>query len=349
MNTKLKAFSVCATATLLLGLSSCQKDPGNLPEPMLVVERASVCAQVAERGGDTKADFDGSTLDWTEGDKVVMVSNGNVNGTLTCTNAASGIFEGDVSQFTPAAVKFYFLGNREVGNVNATFDLSSQRGSEERLVDYLFLAPAGEVELEKTSDDGDPNITYALKEGETVSFNPVPLIPFLEVRLDKDGSPASQTGVKVSSVIISGLKNLLTIDLISGDVSASYVSGVETTTIAPARVADYAKRYYLAVIPQEASSVSFEIHYSGGSVDQEVWSGINWGSISAGSSYYTDWSKQSGLDIGSLSSKIGYDGFDITTGSDGSTKKGGYGGSNPDGTSDNPTGNKRGYGGSNNF
>ena len=362
---KLKACTLFAgTAALLLGLGSCNKEPEvAVEEAPLVVEHATVRAHVGDRGAATKASFSNNILDWSVGDKVVMVSNGCVNGTLECTglDGTSGIFEGDISQFTPAGVEIYFLGNQDPSGAESTFDLSAQSGTEAALVGFLFLKTAAPVVLEKTSADDDPNVTYGIAGGSSVSFDSTPLVPFLEIRnldqgLVQSGSLTEEelTGVKATQVKINGLKNILRIDLTTGTVSASMSSKTTVTTIRPVSTADRANNYFMAIVPQTATDLTMEVSYTSQDVPSLQWSGINWtiadpqdeGSTTA--SYYTDWNAQTGLTFGSISSKGGYSGSSVSGGetADGKTQKNGYNGSNVDGTSDNPQGSKGGYNGS---
>ncbi len=362
---KLKACTLFAgTAALLLGLGSCNKEPNAaVEEAPLVVEHATVRVQVGDRGAATKASFSGNVLDWSVGDKVVMVSNGCVNGTLECTSldGTSGVFEGDISQFTPSGVQIYFLGNQDPSGAESTFDLSTQNGTEAALVGFLFLKTESTIVLEKTSADDDPNVTYGISDDSpAISFDPTPLVPFLEIRnldqgLVQSGSLTEEelTGVKATQVKIDGLKNILRIDLTTGKVSASMSPKTTVTTIRPAS-ADRANNYFMAIAPQTATGLTMEVSYTSQDVPSLQWQNINWtiadpqaeGSSTA--SYYTDWNTQTGLTFGSISTKGGYSGASVSGAetADGKTNKGGYNGSNVDGTVDNPQGSKGGYNGS---
>ncbi|MBQ7609744.1 MAG: hypothetical protein IJU74_01445 [Bacteroidales bacterium] len=355
--TKLKAFALAAGFTALLGgLSSCNKEAAVVPEAASdVVAHAVVQAKVGDRGAATKASLSsGYELSWGLGDKLVMVSNGCVNGTLVCTEPGTpATFKGDVSQFTPSGVEFYFLGNHDASGIQSSFDLSTQNGTQAALVGFLFLKTASPVTLSKTSEEGDPEQKYEL-DG-TVEFNPTPLAPILNLReLDKVLKYAGMVetdeelvGVKATSVKIDGLKNVLKIDLATGTVSAGMSSKTSVTTISPASSADRANSYYMAVVPQNATGLTLQINYTGSEVPMIIWPGINWNLSTEGVSFYTDWSNQDTGGIGYLSTKGGYSGVTVEGGetADGLNNKGGYNGNNTDGTSDNPQGSKGGYNG----
>ena len=356
--TKLKAFALAAGLSAMLGgLSSCNKEVAVVPEAASeVVAHAVVQAKVGDRGAATKASLSsGYELSWGLGDKLVMVSNGCLNGTLTCTEPGSpATFKGDVSQFTPSGVEFYFLGNNDASGIQSSFDLSKQNGTQASLVGFLFLKTASPVTLSKTSEEGDPEQTYEL-DG-TVEFNPTPLAPILNLtELDKvlyyaglvPDADESLLGVKATSVKIEGLQNVLKIDLASGTVSAGMSSKTNVTTVSPANTADRANSYYMVVVPQNATDLTLQINYTGSDVSMVSWPGINWNLTTTGVSFYTDWSNQDTGGIGTISTKGGYSGVTVEGGetADGLTNKGGYNGSNTDGTSDNPQGSKGGYNG----
>lgn len=351
LQTKLKPAALLAGAAALLALAvSCNKETQAAVSDG-VVSRACVTAAIGDRDAG-KATFSSNNLSWAVGDKVVMVSNGQVNGTLTCTAAGDpATFEGEVSQFTPEGVDLYFLGNHDADGVRSSFDLSRQAGSQDALVGFLFLKTDSPVVLTKAADG--PNGEEQYECSGTVNFGTTPLIPFLELRnLDKGlvmaGLAAEEdlTGVKASSVKIDGLKNRLDIDLASGTVSAGMMSTTTVTTISPVKAADRANSYYLAVVPQTAEDVTLQVNYIGSDTPMLTWSGIAW-TISGGASYYTDWGKQSGLSFGALSTKGGYNGVAVEGGEnpDGLNNKRGYNGHNADGTVDDPQGAKTGYDG----
>lgn len=354
---KLKAIALAAgSIALLAGAFSCnkqEKDVSGVADE--VVTHAVVKARVGDRGAVTKATMGSNyALTWDVGDKLVMVSNGCVNGTLECITAGDpATFQGYVSQFTPSGVDFYFLGNQPVGGIHTSIDLSSQNGSQGSLVGFLMLKSSSRVSLSKTSEEGDPEITYEL-DGD-VSFNPTPLAPILELReldqvLLKAGMVESEddlTGVKATSVKLVGLKNILQIDLSSGTVSASMSSETTVTTIAPI-ASQRANNYFMVVAPQNTTGISMQVNYTGADVSQVIWNGIDWDLSAEGvTSYYTDWTKQSTGGISPLTTKVGYGGVTVEGGAteDGMTNKGGYGGVNTDGTVDNPQGSKGGYSG----
>lgn len=358
--TKLKAFAFVLMGLSAAGvtLSSCNKEPAAVTEPeQEVVAHAVIEAKVADRGAATKASLATDyKLSWGLGDKLVMVSNGCVNGTLYCTEPGDpATFKGDVSQFTPTGVEFYFLGNNDASGIQSSFDLSRQGATQASLVGALFLKTSSPVTLSKTSDDDDPEQTYEL-DG-TIEFDPKPMIPILQLKdLDKvlyyagmvENDSDALIGVKATQVKIDGLKNVLKIDLATGKISAGMSSETTVTTIQPASSADRANTYYMAVVPQDAKNLSIQISYTGAETSNVVWTGINWNLTTEGvSNYYTDWSDKDRSGLGSYSTKGGYSGVAVEGGetADGLNNKNGYGGVNTDGTSDNPQGSKGGYNG----
>lgn len=358
MQSKLKACMLLAAAsTVALGLASCNKQGAEVPEPLKVVERATLQVNVGDRSAATKATFSENTLKWAEGDKIVMVSNDCINGTLICTEvdgSGNGTFEGEITQFTPASVEFYFLGNKVPAGVNASFDLSAQSGTESGLVDFLFLKTASPLSLQVKAGTEYPEEVYELSS--SLSFNSTPLIPIIEIKnLDQAlvaaGMVSDVTGIKATSVKIVGLQNKLRLDLTSGEVSAAMMDNTNITTIAPALSADRANNYFVAVVPQNATDLSMQITYTGSDVNTLNLKGITWtmknddGSVKD-TNFISDMSNRADVSYGSLSAKAGYSAQTISGGerADGLNAKSGYGGNTADGEDDylSP---KYGYGG----
>lgn len=369
---KLKACALFAgTAALLLGLGACNKEPSVPEEVMLVVPHAKVQAQVGERAPMTKASLDGTTesmtLNWEVGDKVVMVSNGSVNGTLTCKSVSGGTgsFEGDVYNFTPAGVSLFYLGNQSANGINASFDLSRQTGTMSGLVGMLFLKTSSDVVLEDVTpaDAGEGEKVYALSG--TVTFNPKPLLPILEVRnldmaliksglvnadADEDGVvtddeiSAALLGVKTSSFKLEGLYNQVSINLTDDTVTGGYMPSTSIMTVGPVLSSERANSYFFAVVPQTATGVKMQINYVGADVSNVMLTGIDWTITADGSSFYSDMATKEGVEFGSMSFKYGYGAQTIGGGerADGMNQKNGYGGSTIDGAN-NTDASKGGY------
>ena len=374
---KLKACTLFAgAAALLLGLGACNKAETDVPEePLLVVEHATVRAQVGDRGTATKASLDGDdftsmTLNWAVGDKIVVVSNGIVNGTLTCKSLSgtTGNFEGDISKFTPDAVTLYFLGNQSPNDVKATFDLSRQAGTMNELVGMLFLrTEIGSVAFVKEEEESASEGSESYVLSGTVSFISTPMIPILEIQnLDKaliksglvdadadengdvtdEEAEAALVGVKASSVKIEGLQNQLCVNLLTGEVSADMMPNTNLITVGPSRANDRANSYCLAVVPQNATGVKMQISYVGSDIPSLMITDINWDMTSDSAHFTTDINEKTGLSFGSLSFKSGYSGNTVGGGerSDGLNSKNGYGGKTIDGADD-AVSDKKGYSG----
>lgn len=352
MQSKLKICSfLFAGATLLLGISSCNKDDTQIVQgPVRIVERAVVTTEVGDRGATTKAAYESNTLSWTLGDKLVMVSNEMVNGTLVCEEvdaSGNGTFSGDVSQFDPDNATLFFLGNQDASVVESSFDFSSQSGSERGLANYLFMKSNPFHLVQQESEN--PNILkYA--PADEITFDSKPLVSIIYLTLDYAGTPGAEDGVTISSVNFEGLKNRMSLNLLTGNITASFVKDSKgednkSTSLTPAKKADYAKAYWLAVVPQSTNDISMKVSYEGSTTKSMLWTGIDW-TVESGISYTTDWSSQRPT-INQISAKYGYNGNAVEGGenADGLSHKGGYNGNNADGTSDNPLGSKPGYNG----
>lgn len=323
-----------------------------------MVEHATVRAQVGDRGTATKASLDGNmssmTLNWAVGDKIVVVSNGIVNGTLTCKSLSgtTGNFEGDISKFNPDKITLYFLGNQSPNGINATFDLSRQAGTMNELVGMLFLkTEIGSVKFVKDAEKSTSEGAEAYKLSGEVSFDPKPMIPILEIQnLDQAlvhaglATSVDLVGVKASSVKIEGLQNQLCIDLLTGDVSAGMMPNTNLITVGPSRANDRANSYCLAVVPQNAEGVTMQISYVGSDISSLKIEHIDW-NMTTGDHFTTNMANK-GVVLGPLSFKSGYSGNTIGGGerSDGMNSKGGYGGKTIDGADDYVS-SKGGYGG----
>ena len=343
--TKLKALLSAPALMLLLGLVSCNKEAGS-PEvkQLRVVDRAVVTTSLGG-GNATKADFDNTSgkFTWQAGDRIVMVSNGQINGTLTCSSNEGGFatFTGEVEQFTPESVNLYFLGNNSVSEMSPVFDFSAQSGSVAKSSSYIFFKVTG-VELTTTDEEN-----YSPKVEPTFEK----ITSFITMNFDVPAISGQEAGTKVKSVKIDGLDNRLCLDLATGDIRHDYMKnslGGEnvTTTINPGGAANYGTEYLLAVIPQEANDLTIRVEYvsnDGSGTTTTLWNGIDW-NVAEGTNYTTDWSKQE-IVPAAVSDKGGYNGSAVSGGenADGKNHKGGYNGQSVDGEVDNPTGDKSGY------
>ena len=333
-------------SALMAGMVSCNKETTSPDvQPLKVVEHARVSTVVTNRGMDTKAAFSGTntsgnvsgTLSWNVGDKIVIASNGQVNGTLICTEVPDGQakFEGDITQFTPASVYFYYLGNKDATGVNGTYDFSQQSGTLEALTGLIFLK-SEEVKLSEVEGESGEYYYDESVNGGAFAFNSTPLVSLLTLDLAIPNTPGAQTGTNVKSVQFSGLANKLRLNLITGEMEP--INTENATRISPG--SNYTTSYVMAVIPQTADEVKMTLEYTDG--ESMVFSGINW-TIEEGKNYKTDFSNAE-LVVDPVSNKFGYNGLSIV-GDDGISNKKGYNGFNADGSIDDPKGNKKGYNG----
>lgn len=334
-------------ATLLM-LYSCTSEEFTPEEPVSgVVARADFSMSL---GGapSTRASFSAGRLDWQVGDKIVMASNGRLNGTLVCTEVADGgtaTFSGEITGFTPAGVNLYFFGNKEVDGMNPVFDLSLQNGDPTTIAAYAFLKATGVV-LQKGEDN-----TYA--PTQPVTFEG--MTAFLTVTLNPAGSPGATDGTLATSFTIDGMKNCMSVNLADGTVTPTYAKmllgdGEKTTTsVSPTSVAKYSNSYVIAVVPQQAAGVTMRVNYlnSDGSTETTMWSGISWNmSEKAGKTIRTGWTGEGKVPtIVETSSKSGYSGQAVEGGenADGQSHKNGYGGVTVGDQVDDPQGSKGGY------
>lgn len=339
-------IAVLALSVLLLVGSSCTKQ-GSDPQPEKVVARAGFSMGVGEKDGGTKASVSGGYLNWQTGDLIVMASNGQINGTLVCTSVdgdGSATFSGEITNFTPAGVNLYFLGNRNVDGMTPQFDFSLQQGNIANAANYVFLKKTGVVLKEVADHSWEPENNVAF-EGMT---------SLLTLNLAPAGSPATNGGIATSAKI-DGLKNCMTVDLATGAVTPTFVKMLDgttdnvTTSVSPSGTANYSNSYVIAVIPQNAPDLAMSVNYlnTDGSTETTQWSGINWNmTYKAGKTIITDWTGAGKAPtIVESSLKGGYSGVAVEGGenADGLNHKGGYGGANADGSVDNPQGNKGGY------
>ena len=354
-----KCLVTIASVAALPVLFSCQKQESALAEPaMEVVANADIVMSAGKENSSTKAYVEGDYLYWEVGDKIVMVSNGQINGTLVCTavdpSTHKGTFSGPISNFTPASVNFFYLGNKEVDSVNPTFDLSLQTGVLSNAANHLYFKKIG-VAL----TDAEGNKVY--KPSEAVTFEG--MVALLTLKLDPTGSPADpaapeKVGTLASAVTINDLKNAMSIDLTNGTITPTFAkmfNGTDekkTTTVSPTNRMNYANSYVIAVVPQNAAGLTMSVDYlkPDGSTETTQWSNINWNMTScSGQAIFTDWTSSGKTPtIVEASAKLGYGGVAVEGGenADGENHKGGYDGANVDDQDvDNPSGNKPGYGG----
>lgn len=347
--TVIKGFPLAAAlASMLLGLGSCTKQESS-PEEVSPEVVASAEFLMSFDDAGTKASLNGAYLDWQVGDQIVMASNGQINGTLVCKSvdgSGKASFRGTICNFTPAGVNLYFLGNKAVDSMNPQFDFSGQQGSNANASNYIFLKKIG---VELSGKEGVYSPTEAVVfEGMTT---------LLTLTLDPAGSPGAESGTLASSVIIDGLKQVISINLADGTTTASYAKMLDgttdktTTTVAPVSVVNYSNTYVVAVVPQNAANLTMRVNYlrADSSTAVTLWSDINWDlSAKAGKRVKTNWTNAGKVPtIVTSSMKYGYSGQAVEGGetADGKTNKGGYGGANVGDESDNPSGSKPGYGG----
>lgn len=353
---KLMACSLLAGSLLAvsLGAVSCQKEAANEEPVKKVVNRGVVSFSIAGRGSDTKASIEGTTLKWQAGDQIVMASNGQINGVLSCTETTpegQGTFTGEVSQFTPESVNFFFLGNQNVsGGSVASLSFSSQDGKVLSLANkYTFLKML-DVRLEEPDPEGDP-YHYELSGSSSLSMEQITGVKYINLTFDDiPDSPMMDgeervLGVRPTHVRFDGLRNTMKLNLNTGEYTVDYDSDKTPVEISVKSV-DYADTYVLAILPQRAEGVEMTVNFTGTSISQKTWSGINWNvDPEFNGEYVTDWTRQSLTQI-AYTYKNGYGAGvigDKETEDSGLTEKNGYGEGNADGyKSDDRTG-KDGY------
>ncbi|MCQ2308716.1 MAG: hypothetical protein MJZ78_01890 [Bacteroidales bacterium] len=97
-----KVSLLIAAFALVLGFSQCRKP--NLPA--LNGETQHVVLNASWDNGGSKIEQNGSLLKWTEGDKLTV--SGGATGTLSCTDAANGTFEGEITKGSGEDITFTF-------------------------------------------------------------------------------------------------------------------------------------------------------------------------------------------------------------------------------------------------
>lgn len=344
----IEIITMLGAILVTVGFSSCSREETPIVPELKVVSSAEVSFEVGD-DAQTKALYAAGVLYWQEGDQLVLYSNNNINGTLSCTSvdgSGKATFSGTITNFTPEAINVYFFCNKSVDSDKPAFDFSLQNGNAASVSQYSFLKSVG-VEFVEAGE-------HQYKAADKLQFQA--LTSILNISVDNASAPVPM-GTKARSVRIDGLKNQLTVDLETGDVSSNFVKSpdlgnstptdYQTTRITPRTVSEYSTNYLVALIPQNATAVTMVINYNDGSYDglKSYWENISW-NIAEGSSYTTDWSRQGSLSIVGVSPKTGYAGVAVDTGenADGTSHKGGYNGSAVDG-SDNPNGQKGGYSG----
>lgn len=339
---QIKKMLLLGSGILLLGMVSCSKaaeEPAQEADSSIVVPAAHISLQ-AQLGDGTKASYADRILSWQEGDQLLVYSNGQVNGTLVCTGvdgSGKGTFSGEVTNFAPASVNVFFLGNRSVAADahSLTVDFSAQTGAVMNLPSYILLKST-EVEYTEISAG-----TYA----PAAPVDMDALVSILNLKLDYTGTPGA-AGYKAKNVTINGLKNQITVNFADGTVSTGSINEGRTTVV-PVKVGDYSLSYLMGVIPDESNkALTVKVGYQDDGVGTSfaLWTGVDWSGMAVGRYYWTNWA---GKNLVQPSAKNGYNGDAVTGGenTDGTNHKGGYSGSNADGSVDNPTGNKNGYNG----
>lgn len=347
----IEIITMLGAILVTVGFSSCSREETPIVPELKVVSSAEVSFEVGD-DAQTKALYDAGVLYWQEGDQLVLYSNNNINGTLSCTSvdgSGKATFSGTITNFTPEAINVYFFCNKPVDSDKPAFDFSLQNGNAASVSQYSFLKSVG-VEFVEAGE-------HQYKAADKLQFQA--LTSILNISVDNADGPVP-VGTKAHSVMIDGLKNQMTVNLETGDVSSNFVKSPDLgisdqqedytmTKIYPRYKSNLSTNYLVALIPQNATAVTMVINYNDGSYNglKTYWENISW-DIAEGSSYTTDWSRQGGLSIVGVSQKTGYAGVAIDTGenADGTSHKGGYDGVAVDGINgDKGLGNKVGYDG----
>lgn len=336
---------------MVMGVSSCNKERSVLGPEKVIVPHAVVKLSVTERSAATKANIDGTTLNWQAGDQILMASNGQMNGILFCTEEdnGTGTFEGAVSQFDPNSVNFFFLGNNTFSGLSSvSLDFSTQTGkTSTAAAKYTFLkimdvklqiSEGGDNKNEKVYEPVTSPTVEQLKGIKflTLTFKDLPDSPM------KDGEQ-DVYGVKPTKVSIDGLKSIMKLDLTTGTFTAEAQD--KPTVIAPASALDYAEQYVMAILPQNATGVAMTVDFTGADYAQKTWSGINWNVDSENDEdYITNWALQS-LSQLSYTGKNNYGVGDVekVVEDNPTGDKDGYKGGNVDGSKDDDRTSKDGY------
>lgn len=353
---KLMACSLLAGSLLavVFGAASCQKEQATVEPVKKVVDRGVVSFSIAGRGSDTKASIEGTTLKWQAGDQIVMASNGQINGVLSCTETTpegQGTFTGEVSQFTPESVNFFFVGNQNVsGGSVASLSFSSQDGKVLTLANkYTFLKLLG-VRLEETDPEGDP-YHYELSGASSLQMEQIKGVKCINLTFaDLPGSPMMDgeepvLGVRPTHVRFDGLRNTMKLDLTTGEYTVDFDAD-RTPVEINVKSIDYADTYVLAVLPQNTEGIEMTVNFTGTSTTQKTWSGIKWNvDANLNGEYVTDWTRQSLTQI-AYTYKNGYGAGvigDKESEDSGLTEKNGYGEGNADGYKSDDRTQKGGY------
>ena len=327
---KLSIFAVVLAS--IVGFSACSSDDvGESQTPASKVVAHAVFSMQMGGGASTRATMDSNTLKWRVGDKLILASNGQINGTITCTEITgdgTGTFSGSINNFTPNGVNLYYLGDRDVSSMNPVFDFSVQQGSTDVVCNYILLKKIGLQLVEQLDGSYAPNGKVEMDA----------ITSLLNLNLEHDGTPS--TGYLAKAAWIKGLKNQISVNLANGEITASYInkaipvtsSGTDNqlTRISPLTSEEYSNTFIIGVIPQYATDISIRVDYHSEDGDniETLWNNINW-NIGEGKNFVTNWTEQGDLEIVEVSSRTGYPGQAVDTGenNDGYDHKTGYNGS----------------------
>lgn len=271
-----------ALASMLFAFSSCQKEGADIAgQAPKVVTQANFSMSVEGLGASTKASLAENTVNWEVGDKIVMASNGQINGTLSCESvdgAGNATFSGTIANFTPAGVNLFYLANNVPDVIEPEFSLDKQ-GYDPYL--YLYLKGLN-IELIKKEEN-------VFEPSSPVTMSGV--LALLDLTLDPAGSPASTSGVHSKSVEIIGLKNAFKINLLDGTLEPTFIQkgghDIERTHLYSSSEEDNHCRFF--VVPQNAQNLTIWVEYSNGM--ETMWRNINWNITSemAGKTISTVW------------------------------------------------------------
>ena len=256
---KLSFFAVALMACL--GFSACSSDdfaPNVNSEGLTVVSHAKMVMTFGD-GAETRATYTDGTgvFAWAVGDKIVVASNGQINGVITCTSATSGTgtFEGALNDFTPESVNLFYLGGEEATSMAPTIDFSTQTGD---VTKFVVLKKTG-LALTKNSD-GD----YVPSGNDDVKMTPVTSI----LNLDLTCSATGVSGKNAYKATLSDVRNSLTINLASGEVTVSSTPGTISCKPSSATLA-----YTIGLPAQEETIPSLTADYLGGMI--ATWSDVD--------------------------------------------------------------------------
>ena len=248
----MKKLSFFAVALMVcLGFSACSSDdfaPNVNSEGLTVVSHAKMVMTFGD-GAETRATYTDGTgeFSWTarvveddvvtqEGDKIIVASNGQINGVIECTSkdGNNGVFEGDLNNFTPESVNLFYLGGEEATSMAPTIDFSTQTGD---VTKFVVLKKTG-LALTKNGDgDYEPSGTVAMDAVMSV----------LNIDL------GSTYGASATKVKLTGVKNTLTISLATGDVTLG--TGSIAYTLEPSETS------CTVCVPAQTSSIGLNAYY----------------------------------------------------------------------------------------